>query len=72
MTSFILIGSVIVILLIIYWFIQPIPITTDVTVVKHESFQPYMSVLKDNIFRSDAAFDDELSKPESEIYGNYI
>ncbi len=37
-----------------------------------EHFQPYMSILTNDMYRSDAAFDPDLSKDEPEIYGNYI
>jgi hypothetical protein len=44
------------------------PVSSD----EDEHFQPYMSVLTNDMYRSDAAFDSDLSKDESEIYGNYI
>lgn len=45
---------------------------TPVSASEDEHFQPYMSVLANDVYRSDASFDVPLSKPEPEIYGNYI
>jgi hypothetical protein len=45
---------------------------TPISANEDEHFQPYMSVLTNDIYRSDAAFDPDLSKDEHEIYGNYI
>lgn len=36
-----------------------------------EKFQPYMSVLTESIFRSDASFDEPLSKEDNPPIGNY-
>jgi hypothetical protein len=44
---------------------------TPVSAEEDEHFQPYMSILTNDVFRSDASFDPPLSKPEHEIYGNY-
>lgn len=44
---------------------------TPVSASEDEHFQPYMSVLTNDMYRSDASFDEPLSKDEPEIYGNY-
>lgn len=44
---------------------------TPVSASEDEHFQPYMSVLTNDVFRSDAAFDAPLSRHEQEIFGNY-
>lgn len=44
---------------------------TPVSASEDEHFQPYMSILTNDMYRSDAAFDDPLGKDEPEIYGNY-
>ena len=44
---------------------------TPVSNTEDEHFQPYMSVLTNDMYRSDAAFDDPLGRDEPEIYGNY-
>lgn len=44
---------------------------TPVSMEETEAFQPYMSVLTNDMYRSDAAFDDPLGPPEMELHGNY-